>query len=188
MCLERIVGFAYPCKNVNPLATSASRCGIADNLHSCYTFSGKMLWWFEVKKEGVKARNDELIFVLLFILSHADRLVLHFILQHPVHHPGYRMSRCHGRLHRSQSCFHTPVHNPEDAFRLLHGLRRQYSNQFDRKPRCSAGLRLCASPLVCLRGACVPADSEYTFIKAICFARHLAIVEPVFANHVFRND
>ena len=40
--------------------------------------------------------------------------------------------------------------------------RRQWINQFDRRPRCTAGLRLCASPMLCT--ASRPAISAVYFI------------------------
>jgi len=127
--------------------------------------------------------------VLLLVLFYTDPLVLHLILQHPVYHPGNRMSCGYGRLGRSQPGFQAPVRHPKDTVRLFCPFRLspfemflaspvtfgyltfssgsppccQFSNQFDRKPRCTAGLRLCASPLLCT--ACELADSEYTFSK-----------------------
>ena len=56
---------------------------------------------------------------------------------------------------------------PLHGFSFLIGValpRHQYLNQFDRKPRCTAGLRLRASPLLCT--ACMPANYEYTFTRA----------------------
>ena len=44
--------------------------------------------------------------------------------------------------------------------------RHQCVNQFDRQPRCTAELRLGASPLLCT--ACRPAISQYTFPVAGC--------------------
>jgi hypothetical protein len=126
--------------------------------------------------------RDELIAQFGCLLAHVFQLlslvlllVLHLVFQHPVHHSCDGVSRRHRCLRRSQPGFQAPVRH-KDTVRLLHRLRRQFSNQFDRNPRCTAGLRLRASPLLCT--ACMLAIPEYTFINIIsCTGAAVSLTE-----------
>jgi hypothetical protein len=68
------------------------------------------------------------------------------------------MSRCDGRLAVIHVRSETPKHHAEDAVRILHRLRRQYSNQFDRT--CDT----------VLRGTALLGRALHYFVPTGCFA------------------
>jgi len=67
-----------------------------------------------------------LLFILLLILVHAQRVILHpstllragLVLEHLVHRPRYGVRRCHRCLRGSQPGTQPPIQRPERTVRL----------------------------------------------------------------------
>jgi len=66
---------------------------------------------------------DLLRFILLLVFVHAQRVILHFVLEHLVHRPRNRVGGCHRRLGWPQPGTKPPIQCPERAIGSLHCLR-----------------------------------------------------------------